>query len=69
MLNAVIRRRDYLMDEIREPVKVVSLVGTIDPCIPSGDEPRFDGSVAAYTAIIFLIGVLAALVALAANLK
>lgn len=69
MLNAVIRRRDYLMDEIREPVKVVSLVGTIDPCLARGDEPRFDGSVAAYAAIIFIVGVLAALVAILFNLK
>ena len=69
MLNAMIRRRDYLMAEIREPVKVVSLVGTIDPFIPVGDEPRFTGAVAVYAAIIMVIGVLAALVALAVNLK
>lgn len=67
MLNAVIRRRDYLMDEIREPVKVVSLVGTID--LGRGDEPRFTGAVAAYAAIIFIMFVLAALVAILFNLK
>lgn len=69
MLGAVIRRRDYLMEEIREPIKVVSLVGTVDFCIPSGDEPRFTGAPAAYAAIIFLIAVFAALVAIAFNLK
>lgn len=67
MLNAVIRRRDYLMDEIREPVKVVSLVGTID--LGRGDEPRFTGAVAAYAAIVFIVFVLAALVAILFNLK
>lgn len=69
MLNAVIRRRDYLMAEIREPVKVVSLVGTIEPCFPMDDEPRFTGAVAVYAATILVLAVLAALVCLAANLK
>ena len=69
MLNAVIRRRDYLMAEIREPVQVVSLVGTIDPFMPVGDEPRFTGAVAVYAAIILVLAVLAALVCLALNLK
>lgn len=62
MLNAVIRRRDYLMDEIREPGKVVSLVGTLD--LGRGDEPRFTGA-----AIIFIVFVLTALVAILFNLK
>lgn len=69
MLNHVIRRGDYLMGELREPEKVVHLVGEIDLTEVGPEDVLFNGKPAGCAVLIAVPVFLSLLILLVYNLK